>query len=417
MAVGTDRAGSHRPDRRRPRGARDRAVPVVGDPVDPGAGGLDHQRLRRAAGRRRAGLRVLPRLGQPQPQDVLHLDRRRARPGRCGRLLLRHPRPAGGRHAARPEHPCVRHQRAPSRRRPGTAPSSRASSTSSRARRCCRPSPTSATCCRCWCCSSHRPDLLPPRRLPPSTSPPDPLFRKALLTMRARTLLLALALATSMTACGDDRRHQRWQQLGRGEGRRHHLRRREDAVHLGRQGHLRRREHRQGRDRGLRLRQGLGRRVRQGRQRGREHRARHQPRLQRHLHGRRVRGRLQAGPEGRRHPHRDRGLRRGRGQARRPTTARSRSWPPITSSRGSRASPPRSARRSSSSWRTRARSHQHEFEVFGPDGKDVGEVGPTDPGKDGEVILELKTAGTYTFLCGIADHAAQGHEGHVFVVS
>jgi len=61
-------------------------------------------------------------------------------------------------------------------------------------------------------------------------------------------------------------------------------------------------------------------------------------------------------------------------------------------------------------------THQHEFEVLGPDGKDVGEVGPTDPGKDGEVILEFKTAGTYTFLCGIADHADKGMKG-TFVVS
>jgi plastocyanin len=61
-------------------------------------------------------------------------------------------------------------------------------------------------------------------------------------------------------------------------------------------------------------------------------------------------------------------------------------------------------------------AHQHEFEVLGPDGKDIGEVGPTDPGKDGEVILELKTAGTYTFLCGIADHADKGMKG-TFTVS
>jgi uncharacterized cupredoxin-like copper-binding protein len=54
---------------------------------------------------------------------------------------------------------------------------------------------------------------------------------------------------------------------------------------------------------------------------------------------------------------------------------------------------------------------QHEFEVLGPDGKNVGEVGPTDPGKDGEVVIEFKVAGTYTFLCGIADHASRGLKG------
>jgi plastocyanin len=58
----------------------------------------------------------------------------------------------------------------------------------------------------------------------------------------------------------------------------------------------------------------------------------------------------------------------------------------------------------------------HEFEILGPDGKDVGEVGPTDAGKDGEVIIEFKVAGTYTYLCGIADHASRGMKG-TFTVS
>ena len=59
---------------------------------------------------------------------------------------------------------------------------------------------------------------------------------------------------------------------------------------------------------------------------------------------------------------------------------------------------------------------EHELEILGPDGKDVGEVGPTDPGKDGEVVLELTTAGTYTYLCGIGDHASRGMKG-TFTVS
>ena len=59
---------------------------------------------------------------------------------------------------------------------------------------------------------------------------------------------------------------------------------------------------------------------------------------------------------------------------------------------------------------------QHEFEVFGPDGEELGEIGPTDPGKDGEVILELAKAGKYTYKCGIADHAAKGMQGS-FTVS
>jgi uncharacterized cupredoxin-like copper-binding protein len=54
---------------------------------------------------------------------------------------------------------------------------------------------------------------------------------------------------------------------------------------------------------------------------------------------------------------------------------------------------------------------QHELEVIGPDGKDVGEVGPTDPGKTNEVVLELKTAGTYTYKCGIDGHASRGMTG------
>lgn len=54
---------------------------------------------------------------------------------------------------------------------------------------------------------------------------------------------------------------------------------------------------------------------------------------------------------------------------------------------------------------------QHEFEVLGPDGKNIGEVGPTDPGRDGEVVVAFTTAGTYTYLCGIADHASRGMKG------
>jgi uncharacterized cupredoxin-like copper-binding protein len=53
----------------------------------------------------------------------------------------------------------------------------------------------------------------------------------------------------------------------------------------------------------------------------------------------------------------------------------------------------------------------HEFEVLGPDGKNIGEVGPTDPGKNGEVIVAFDKPGTYTYLCGIADHAGRGMKG------
>ncbi|MDP9183239.1 MAG: cupredoxin domain-containing protein [Actinomycetota bacterium] len=53
----------------------------------------------------------------------------------------------------------------------------------------------------------------------------------------------------------------------------------------------------------------------------------------------------------------------------------------------------------------------HNFELFGPDGKEVGEIDDVAPGKDGEVVVELKTAGTYTFKCGIGNHAGQGMKG------
>jgi uncharacterized cupredoxin-like copper-binding protein len=56
-------------------------------------------------------------------------------------------------------------------------------------------------------------------------------------------------------------------------------------------------------------------------------------------------------------------------------------------------------------------THQHEFEVFGPDGTAVGEVEPVDPGEDGEAIIEFKTSGTYRFECGIEDHAQRGMKG------
>ena len=53
----------------------------------------------------------------------------------------------------------------------------------------------------------------------------------------------------------------------------------------------------------------------------------------------------------------------------------------------------------------------HEFEVFGPDGTALGEIGPTKKGEDGEVTLTLATAGTYRYVCGIDDHEARGMKG------
>lgn len=61
--------------------------------------------------------------------------------------------------------------------------------------------------------------------------------------------------------------------------------------------------------------------------------------------------------------------------------------------------------------RNASTSHEHELEVFGPDGSSLGEVGPTKPGADGEVVLELKAAGTYRYESGVADDAARGMRG------
>jgi uncharacterized cupredoxin-like copper-binding protein len=54
---------------------------------------------------------------------------------------------------------------------------------------------------------------------------------------------------------------------------------------------------------------------------------------------------------------------------------------------------------------------QHELEILGPDGSNLGEVGPTDPGKDGEVVVTLPVAGTYTYADGIDDHEQRGMKG------
>jgi uncharacterized cupredoxin-like copper-binding protein len=53
----------------------------------------------------------------------------------------------------------------------------------------------------------------------------------------------------------------------------------------------------------------------------------------------------------------------------------------------------------------------HEFEVFGPDGKAVGEVGPTPAGGTRKATLALPKPGTYRFVCGISDHESRGMSG------
>jgi uncharacterized cupredoxin-like copper-binding protein len=58
-----------------------------------------------------------------------------------------------------------------------------------------------------------------------------------------------------------------------------------------------------------------------------------------------------------------------------------------------------------------ATDEQHEFEVLGPDGNALGEIGPTDPGKTGTLVVTFESPGTYTFVCGITDHEAMGMTG------
>lgn len=53
----------------------------------------------------------------------------------------------------------------------------------------------------------------------------------------------------------------------------------------------------------------------------------------------------------------------------------------------------------------------HELEVIGPDGSALGEVGPTKPGRSGEVILSFDERGEYRYVCGIDDHEKRGMVG------
>ena len=53
----------------------------------------------------------------------------------------------------------------------------------------------------------------------------------------------------------------------------------------------------------------------------------------------------------------------------------------------------------------------HELEIFGPDGQAVGEIGPTAPGRTGNVVLAFNQTGAYEFVCGVEDHAEEGMTG------
>jgi uncharacterized cupredoxin-like copper-binding protein len=58
-----------------------------------------------------------------------------------------------------------------------------------------------------------------------------------------------------------------------------------------------------------------------------------------------------------------------------------------------------------------AGSADHEFEVFDPDGKELGEIEPVSSGKTGTLTLKLTKPGTYRFVCGVSDHEDRGMKG------
>lgn len=59
---------------------------------------------------------------------------------------------------------------------------------------------------------------------------------------------------------------------------------------------------------------------------------------------------------------------------------------------------------------------EHELEVKKPSDEPIGEVAPLAPGGEGSVVVTFDGAGTYTYLCGIDNHAERGMKGQ-FTVS
>lgn len=57
----------------------------------------------------------------------------------------------------------------------------------------------------------------------------------------------------------------------------------------------------------------------------------------------------------------------------------------------------------------------HEFELFGPDSKVIGEIGPTKSGDQANVTFTFDKTGTYSYICDVDDHLARGMKG-TFVV-
>jgi plastocyanin len=58
----------------------------------------------------------------------------------------------------------------------------------------------------------------------------------------------------------------------------------------------------------------------------------------------------------------------------------------------------------------------HEFEVFGPDGKVLGEIAEIKADASGSVTLSFDRPGTYRYICDVDDHQARGMKG-TFTVS
>ena len=59
----------------------------------------------------------------------------------------------------------------------------------------------------------------------------------------------------------------------------------------------------------------------------------------------------------------------------------------------------------------------HEFEVFFPDDKVMGEIAETNAGADGTVTLTFEQAGTYRYVCDVDDHQSRGMKGTFTVVA
>jgi uncharacterized cupredoxin-like copper-binding protein len=53
----------------------------------------------------------------------------------------------------------------------------------------------------------------------------------------------------------------------------------------------------------------------------------------------------------------------------------------------------------------------HEFEVFDPDDKILGEIAEVDPGRTGQVTLTFEQPGTYRYICDVDDHQSRGMKG------